>query len=145
MRTHSVVGRIVGLASLAALLCGCPAKDGAAAAPTQGQNLVLGVGQSGDVAREGPALVGSSAALRVSLPQGAATGQLFGALLVSEPARLTEWHAAPAEAARFDGNKVVFTRTGSVEVWATWTDAQGHQLESNKLAFQVGGDGPSGK
>mgnify|MGYP001386351569 CR=1 FL=1 len=129
--------RAAGLILAVGLLCGCPGKQ--QGAPAQQSALLLGLGgSSGDVAQEGPAMVGSSAGLRVSLPQGADSAQLFGALLVSEPARLTQWHAEPADAVTFDGNRAVFQRTGAIKIWATWTDAQGRELTSNKLEFQVG-------
>lgn len=126
--------RRAAVLSLLLALLGCPAKT----QPAGGEaNLALSLGSSGDVACEGPAAVGSSAALRVSLPQGAEAQQLFGALLASEPARVTVWHAEPADAVTFDGNKAKFARSGAVKVWATWVDARGRELSSNELTFRV--------
>lgn len=121
----------LALALAALLLTGCPGDAGSAATPS----LVLRTDGASDGAVA--AAVGSSAALRLTMPPAADGAQLFGALLANEPARLTRWHAEPAEGIVFEASAARFERPGSYRVWATWTDAAGRELTSNELRFEV--------
>lgn len=115
----------------ACVLSGCPEK-----AATSTPALVLRTDQGGEGAVA--AAVGSKAALRLTMPPSSdGSQQLFGALLANEPARLTRWHAEPADGVAFEGNSAAFQRPGTWEVWATWTDATGRELTSNRLRFEV--------
>src|SRR5262245_6950096 len=133
--TKSPMHRHALLLSLLLALTGCP-RSGAS---SQGgsPSLVLKVDGSADAQGGHVAGVGSSTALRLSLPQGTEGAQLFGALLSAEPARVTRWHADPESAVEFQGNKAVFRCAGPVKVWATWQDSGGHELASNQVAFTV--------
>ena len=120
---------------LALGLCtGCPTPEG----PKQTAKLNL---DSSDV--PAPLTIGASANLSLTLQRGE-VGELFsaGAFIADDSSqRLTEWHAQPANAVKFDPatNRVTFEVAGEVKVWASWADADGTPLQSNSLTFTVAG------
>jgi len=103
------------------------------------QTATLNLDTSTDVPR--PLKVGDRASLNLTLKRGE-VNKLFGAgaFIADESSqRLTSWHSEPEGAVRFDGetNEVHFETPGDVEVWASWADADGTRLESNRLSFSV--------
>jgi hypothetical protein len=121
--SRTAPGRFVLVASLAALLAGCPAEP-PAKAPTAALRLAFADGELHTVK------VGDRRALVVT--RGAPGEPAFSALLELNPAPPIAWHAAPTEAVGFEAGRAVFLRPGSVTVWAT---LEGER--TNDLVVQV--------
>jgi hypothetical protein len=125
----SVAGSLLALS-----LLGCPPSQ-ETQAPSQAEtslNLRLA---------SNSAAVGEETALDLAFGQDGSA--LFGAMIADDSqARLTQWHAEPADAVEFNDetSTVTFKRAGPVKIWATWTDADGSELTSNEVQLDVSGD-----